>query len=600
VALLVYAHTPASSDPHAGGARLRARIARRLWPWLCAAGLWALPLTAARAAPGVALDQYRAPALSSDGFATARPEVGPHLQFEARLSLNYAHDPLVFENTRGSQQSEKVALVSDQLVAQLGVSLALIDHLLLFTSLPINLVMAGTPLGSQPTATGFGAGDLGLGVRGLIVRGEAGALGLELSGTLPTAADSGDTPAVAGDHGPTLSPALLGEALLGPLRVSASAGLRFRKAVTLPGARFSNQVTYALALSLPLAAELLRAQAELFGSTLSSDAGLRQSSPLEALLGLKLRPNEGWAFGLSGGMGLLRGYGAPDFRLIAQLAWHTPGAAAHSPASEPAPAVAKPVAPPPIAAAAPVHVEPPKPPDFDHDGLLDEDDACPALPGTAALSGCPAHIAYAKDSGALTLTPAPSFSRKTSELSTRNLSGLESLAAALANDQGLRVSVAVHLDARSKGNLDQISELRARALAQWLLAKGVAAKQLEAYSCSANRPLTLNKRDHAQNDRVEFFLTLPLPAQGMPSTLGCAAVALQPSASGPSAARSGPRRSLYATFRADAAQRTLTCGSVRRRSTSAQRLAASAHWLECERKRTATCRPRSSLRRRLD
>ncbi|HEX4354608.1 MAG TPA: hypothetical protein VHZ95_16880, partial [Polyangiales bacterium] len=122
-----------------------------------------LPLTAA-AAPGVTLDQYRAPASSDDGFVTARPRVGPHLQFEASLSLDYARNPLVFETTRGDKRSEKTALVSDQLVAQLGVSLSLIDRLLVFASMPIDLVLAGTRLGSQPTATGFGAGDFGMGV----------------------------------------------------------------------------------------------------------------------------------------------------------------------------------------------------------------------------------------------------------------------------------------------------------------------------------------------------------------------------------------------------------------------------------------------------
>jgi outer membrane protein OmpA-like peptidoglycan-associated protein len=501
---------------------------------LVAAGLWEMPLTAARAAPGVAVDQYRAPALSSDGFATARPEVGPHLQFEARLSLDYAHDPLVFETARGSSQSEQAALVSDQLVAQLGVSLALIDRLLVYASFPVNLVLEGTPLGSQPTATGFGAGDFGVGVRARLVSGKSGALGLELSGTLPTAADSTYGPAVAGDSGPTLSPALLGEMLLGPLRVSANAGLRVRKEVMLPGARFANQVTYALAVSVPLSSDVLRAQAEIFGSTLSSDAGRRATSPLEALLGLKLRPNASWAMGLSGGMGLLRGYGSPDVRVIAQLAWHTLGAAAEPAPSAPPPEVVTLAYVPPTAAPVPV-AEPPKITDRDHDSLLDEDDACPALPGSPALSGCPERIAYAKDSGALTLTPAPTFSRKTGELATRSLTGLESLAAALANDPTLRVIVAVHLDARAKQE-PETSEARGRAVAEWLMAKGVGAKQIEAYGCDANRPLTSNKRDHAQNERVEFLLTQPLPTLGMPSTIGCKAIPLTPTAAGPSAA----------------------------------------------------------------
>jgi outer membrane protein OmpA-like peptidoglycan-associated protein len=537
VAFSAQDNSPAQFDPR-GRWLLRARRSARLL--LCAAGLWAMPLTAARAAPGVAVDQYRAPALSSDGFATARPEVGPHLQFEARLSLDYAHDPLVFETARGSSQSEQVALVSDQLVAQLGVSLALIDRLLVYASFPVNLVLEGTPLGSQPTATGFGAGDFGAGVRGLLVNGKSGALGLELSGTLPTGADSSYGPAVAGDSGPTLSPALLGEMLLGPVRVTANAGLRFRKQVMLPGVRFGNQVTYALAVSVPLASDVLRAQAEIFGSTLSSDAGRRASSPLEALLGLKLRPNASWAMGLSGGMGLLRGYGSPDVRVIAQLAWHTLGAAAEpAPSAPPPEVVALAYVPPPAAAPVPV-AEPPKITDRDHDSLLDEDDACPALPGTPALAGCPEHIGYAKDSGALTLTPAPTFSHKTGKLATRSLTGLESLAAALASDPTLRVIVAVHLDARAKQE-PETSEARGRAIAEWLMAKGVAAKQIEAYGCGANRPLSLNKRDHAQNERVEFLLTQPLPTLGMPSTIGCKAISLTPTAAGPSAANELPR-----------------------------------------------------------
>jgi outer membrane protein OmpA-like peptidoglycan-associated protein len=257
------------------------------------------------------------------------------------------------------------------------------------------------------------------------------------------------------------------------------------------------------------------------------------------LLGLKLRPNASWAMGLSGGMGLLRGYGSPDVRVIAQLAWHTLGAAAEPALSAAPPAVVAVAYVPPPAAPEPV-VEAPKITDRDHDSLLDEVDACPALPGTPALAGCPEHIAYAKDSGALTLTPAPTFSRKTDKLTTHSLTGLESLAAALASDPALRVIVAVHLDARAKQE-PETSEARGRAVAEWLMAKGVAAKQIEAYGCGTNRPLTLNKRDHAQNERVEFLLTQPLPTLGMPSTIGCKAIPLTPTTAGPSAAIDVPQ-----------------------------------------------------------
>src|SRR5688572_7898674 len=98
-----------------------------------------LPLMAAsvRAEPGVTLNQYPGPALSSDAFGVARPELHPHLHLETRLSLDYARDPLVYETRRGSASTERTALVSDHLTAQLAVSFSLVDRLLLFLGLPV-------------------------------------------------------------------------------------------------------------------------------------------------------------------------------------------------------------------------------------------------------------------------------------------------------------------------------------------------------------------------------------------------------------------------------------------------------------------------------
>jgi outer membrane protein OmpA-like peptidoglycan-associated protein len=480
------------------------------------------------ATPGVTVDQYRAPGSSADGFAAARPDAGKHLQFEARLSLDYAHDPLVYETRRNSSQSERVRLVSDQLAAQLGVSLGVIERLLFFASLPVNLVMEGTPLGMQPTATGFGAGDIGAGARFLVLRGEPGALGIELTGTLPTGEAGQGTPAVAGNAGAVFTPVMLGELAFGAVRLTANVGVRFRKTVTLPGGtRFANELTYALALSIPLATETLRAQAELFGSTLTADAGLRASSPLEALLGLKLLASNAVTLGLAGGLGLLRGYGAPDLRIVAQLAWHTGGAPRDEP-HEPPPA---PPPPPPIEVpppAAPPPEPPPKVTDFDRDDIPDDDDACPPLPGPHEWRGCPEHVSYARASGLLMLEPAPSFSRNSAKLAARSLAALESLVRALSGRPEQRVIIEIHLEPKAKGNLAELSQERARALTAWLMERGVAATSLEAYGCAASRPLGTNKHDRALSERVEIYLVQPLPELGMPSTLNCEAVSAVP------------------------------------------------------------------------
>jgi len=520
------------------------RSVERAQRWLIVAGTCGLFTSAAHASPGVALDQYRAPGSSLDGFAAARPDVGEHLRLEARLSLDYAHDPLVYEARRNSTQSERVRLVGDQLAAQLGVALGVVERLLFFASLPMNLVMEGTPLGSQPTATGFGAGDLGAGARLLLLRGEPGALAIELGATLPTGAGSSRGPAVAGDASATFVPSLLGEMTFGALRVTTDIGLRVRKTVTLPGGdRFANQLSYALALSLPFGPDVLRVQAEVFGSTLTADAGLRASSPLEALLGLKLRPNDTLGFGLAGGMGLLRGYGSPDLRIIGQFAWHTL-AASRAPTPEPLaqPSRPEPIVAPPPRAAAPAPEPAPVVLDPDRDGIPDADDACPALAGLDALRGCPEYVSYAPASGLLTLTPAPTFLRGTAKLAPRSLVALDSLATALAAGPTQRVIIEVHLDPKTKGDLAQLSQERARAFAAWLVEHGVAATRLEAYGCATSRPLAAARRDRGSSERVEIYLVQPLPELGMPSTLNCVAAPLA-GVEPPSAARAAPAAS---------------------------------------------------------
>ena len=122
----------------------------------------------AAASPGVGVDQYRPPASSDDGLATQTPQVGRHLTLDARMIVDYARKPLVFETARGDAGSTQVAQVCDQLRLWLSGSISLFDRLLIFAGLPLDLLFQGSTLGQQPTATGFGTGDLTLGARGFI------------------------------------------------------------------------------------------------------------------------------------------------------------------------------------------------------------------------------------------------------------------------------------------------------------------------------------------------------------------------------------------------------------------------------------------------
>jgi outer membrane protein OmpA-like peptidoglycan-associated protein len=225
----------------------------------------------------------------------------------------------------------------------------------------------------------------------------------------------------------------------------------------------------------------------------------------------------------------LQGYGSPDWRLIAQLGWQfrfQHEAPVETAAAEPEerPEVVVPLA-------ASVAVDEPAEEavvDTDKDGTADNEDHCPVLAGPTELAGCPEHVSYDQTTGAITLSPAPGFVRASERLDTRSLTALESLARALSIGGKQRLLISVHLDPRSKPDLTFRTEERARVLMEYLIGRGVPAQKLDVWACAGNSPRVTSRRFESANERAEFFLTLPLPEQGMPSSVGCNAVDLPP------------------------------------------------------------------------
>ena len=208
-----------------------------------------------------------------------------------------------------------MALVSDQMTTQLALALGLYDVAMISMVWPVNVLMEGSALGDQPTATGFGSGDLRISGRLALYRSPLAAAAVQLTGSVGTA-EAGDAgrPGVAGDDGATLEPELLGQVQAGPLLLMANVGTRFRKDVAFAGVRFTDVLTFGVGAALPVVPDLLRAHLEVQGLSPLDDIGNRGGTPLQALLGLKLTPFAGFTFGLAGGAGILRGYGSPDMR----------------------------------------------------------------------------------------------------------------------------------------------------------------------------------------------------------------------------------------------------------------------------------------------
>lgn len=148
-------------------------------------------------------------------------------------------------------------------------------------------------------------------------------------------------------------------------------------------------------------------------------------------------------------------------------------------------------------------------PDGDKDGVCDADDKCEATPDGAAVlpNGC--HLSKKKtlrldglyfDNGRATLKSASS-------------AALEAIVGILKQRQELRVEIGGHAD--SIGNPAQnlaLSADRARAVYNYLVARGVSADRLEYKGYGSGRPIARdvnedgsdNPRGRALNRRVEL------------------------------------------------------------------------------------------------
>lgn len=486
------------------------------------------------------LNLYDPAASPESGFALERPERRPHLAPSLQLQLDYSNDPLVYETTVGSTGSERIALVGDQLTAHLGATLGLGDRFLTYLALPVHLVMEGSRLGTQPTATGFGAGDLAFGGRVDI---QGGAAALQLTLTFPTGDKTEGAPAVAGDASPTAEPELLGQIGAGPIDIVVNLGVQLRRDVEVAGIKFGDALTYGFGFVAETVPELLDLHAEVHGASRLDDVGARGSSPVELLGGAKLRPIPEWTFGAAGGFGLTRGYGSPDARVVVLAGWTGDGTQAPEsqpddsepepyPIPEPEPAFApepEPEAEPePSSGPASIFAQPPPGSDpasldRDTDGVSDLDDACPELPGRGN-GGCPQYISYDVERGEILMTAPISFPPSGTTLRRPSEKPLEEIAWLMRTQPALRIRIESHM--LVYGDRERqlaLSIVRSVAVASWLVEHGVEHGRVEAYGCGTNRPLVApGHRRELENERTEAHVLQPLPPRGMRSSIGCA------------------------------------------------------------------------------
>ena len=313
---------------------------------------------------GFALDQFNPSDRGSDWFVLDSLDMRGNLRPAVGIVGDYAYLPLAIYNADGTLRSK---LVADQFFVHVGAAMVFLDRFRVALNLPVAVYEnghGGTLDGTAYSAPGvFGVSDLRVDadVRLVGAYGEAFRLGAGVQLFLPLGSRSDFT----GDGSVRVQPRVNAAGDVGLFAYAAQIGFEYRGLDdAYAGSSLGSQVTFGGSVGLHTANRVVWVGPELYGATTvsNSDAVFKTATtPLEALLGVHVRVASDWHLGLGGGGGLTRGFGAPAARGVALLEW--------------SPDVRRP------------------PPDRDHDGVVDAEDACPDVRGVPSgdprTNGCP-------------------------------------------------------------------------------------------------------------------------------------------------------------------------------------------------------------------
>jgi outer membrane protein OmpA-like peptidoglycan-associated protein len=330
-----------------------------------ASTLAASPSRAQSTAPGFALDRFNPSERGSEWFALDSLDIRGHVRPAIGLVGELAYNPLVIYNADGSTRDVPVQY---QLVLHPGASLVLWDRLRVGFDLPIAAYQAGST-GSvsgvaYPGDGSAGIGDLRLGadVRLLGQYGDVFRLAAGAQLFVPIGSQSGY---LSDGSVRVIIPRVQAAGDIDIFSYAANLGFNYRSdTANFGGTGLGSEFVFGVSAGVHALDRKLLLGPELYGSTVvtSGTAFQTANTPVELLIGGHYLIANAWRAGLGVAPGLTRGLGEPAVRVLASIEW----------APQP---------------------EPPPPADRDHDGIPDDEDACPDVPGVKTddpkTSGCP-------------------------------------------------------------------------------------------------------------------------------------------------------------------------------------------------------------------
>lgn len=147
-------------------------------------------------------------------------------------------------------------------------------------------------------------------------------------------------------------------------------------------------------------------------------------------------------------------------------------------------------------------------PDRDGDGVIDKDDECPDVKGTVANNGCPEvteAVRKALNSYAKTIL----FDTGKASIKEQSAGVLNDIVAILKEYANAKFNIEGHTDSTGSETLNQkLSESRAAAVKDYLIANGIDAARLSSAGYGESRPIDSNntRAGRTNNRRVEINL----------------------------------------------------------------------------------------------
>ncbi len=309
---------------------------------------------------GFQINRYEPTAAGEWSFWVDHPWYSSTRYFAAGVTLNYAHNPLVFGTISSDGKfTQQTSVIEHQFLGHVDLAGSFLDRVLITASLPIVFLEKGTPVSSVGPGDQVTVGDPRLGVMiRLFGQPYRSAFSMSIGGEVwfPLRRFTDSLPATASDKEFRGLPKIVLGGLASKIMWSFTGGVMIRPEAILGNGILGASADYELQLGAAIAYAntnlRLAIGPEFIAATAlrGSNAFKVDGTSIEALLGVHYNIAKVLQLSVGGGVGILRQPGTPDGRVLLRLAY------------------------------APFRDEkkqPEGPKDRDRDGVNDDEDLCP-------------------------------------------------------------------------------------------------------------------------------------------------------------------------------------------------------------------------------